>query len=240
MKNNKMSTIIFIIAIIIGLLITITINKASSGKFVILTAEQYKDALDQKNNLYKEISEISNQLNKNRAKIETYIDLSLDNKNIYDEMDKENKTNQMLIGTKDAKGSGLTIVIKDGDAFDGKVNTNLSTQIVHNSDLYRVINLLRTSGAQAISINEQRILPNSSIDCYGPFISVNQVGLSGPFTIKVIGDADAMYDYLINKDYTIGYLKVRGIGVEINKDENIKISGYEGKINPDKLIEVQK
>lgn len=60
--------------------------------------------------------------------------------------------------------------------------------MVHDEDLRRIINEMKNSGAEAISINDQRIVATTAIVCSGAVATVNGVKLNSPFEIKAIGN----------------------------------------------------
>ena len=55
-------------------------------------------------------------------------------------------------------------------------------------NMLRIVNELRAAGAEAISINDQRLIGTSEIRCSGPTITVNGKIFAPPFIIKAIGD----------------------------------------------------
>ena len=60
--------------------------------------------------------------------------------------------------------------------------------IIHDEDLLRVLNELCAAGAEAISINDQRIVATTEVRCAGPTVSVNNVRSAPPYVIKAIGN----------------------------------------------------
>ncbi len=57
---------------------------------------------------------------------------------------------------------------------------------------FKVINELYISGADAISINDQRLSSNSFIFCNGPVITVDGNQFPAPFVISAIGDPSVL------------------------------------------------
>ena len=88
------------------------------------------------------------------------------------------------------QGNGLKVTLQDGDYNPNSVNPN--DYIVHESHVFQVINELYISGAEAISINGQRIHGNSYIVCTGPVITVDGVQYPAPFVIEAIGEPDVL------------------------------------------------
>ena len=96
------------------------------------------------------------------------------------------KKNNMLLGTVEVKGAGLEITLADNNAA-GKGLIDPSGVLVHYNDLLQVVNALNNAGAEAISINGQRVITTTAITCEGNVIKVNGEKVSSPFVIKAIG-----------------------------------------------------
>jgi len=91
-----------------------------------------------------------------------------------------------VTGALPVTGPGVKVVVDD--APDG----TSEKQRVFDKDLQKLVNALWASGAEAISINEQRLSNLSAIRLAGSAITVNYVSLSGPYTVLAVGDPDTM------------------------------------------------
>ena len=69
--------------------------------------------------------------------------------------------NNMALGLTEVIGKGITITLKDAEVAINKLD--LSSSLVHYSDLIEVANALKNAGAEAISINGERIVNNTYI-----------------------------------------------------------------------------
>lgn len=106
---------------------------------------------------------------------------------------------------------------------------NPNDLIVHDLDVLSVINELQNAGAEAISINDQRVVPTTGIICGGNIIDINKEKVGAPFVIKAIGLPEQLA--ALSRPY--GYLEILkgyGIGVETKKSNNITIPKYTGTI----------
>ena len=92
-----------------------------------------------------------------------------------------------------------------------------------------MINELKNAGAEAISINDQRIVTTTAISCRGNTIDINGEKVGAPFVIKAIG----LPEYLSALSRPGGYmeaLKEAGVNVKLEKSNSIKIPKYSGII----------
>ncbi len=87
----------------------------------------------------------------------------------------------LLAGTTEVEGAGIEIVLDDSN-IPKKANENPNLYIIHDEDLLRVLNELRAAGAEAISLNDQRIVAMSEVRCAGP---VSYTHLTLPTTSRV-------------------------------------------------------
>lgn len=93
---------------------------------------------------------------------------------------------RMRAGVVAVEGPGVVVTMQDSQ--HAATSTDITNYIVHEHDVRLVVNELRAAGAEAISINGQRLVSNSSIRCVGPTIIVNGVKSAAPFVISAIGD----------------------------------------------------
>ena len=144
---------------------------------------------------------------------------------------KELKKNNTLLGLTNVVGQGIVIEIADGDnpilAID-----NPSDLLVHNDDLMSLVNELNNAGAEAIEINGQRIVNNSSITCEGNIIKVNGEKIGSPFTIKAIGSQALLYGSITRSGSYLDLMKNRGVNVKsVSQKDKVHISKYSGTIS---------
>ncbi|MDR1961981.1 MAG: DUF881 domain-containing protein [Gracilibacteraceae bacterium] len=127
-------------------------------------------------------------------------------------------------GTIPVQGLGVKLVITDS----GPDVTVLYP--VNTDDLCSIINTLRFAGAEAISINGQRVVGSSSVVMSGnATILINSVpiGRVGATTYEIlaIGDPDTMHDYLSRLE--VFTLKQAGMRVDLTKEE-VTLPSYKG------------
>ena len=75
--------------------------------------------------------------------------------------------------------------------------------IVHMPDILGVINELKNAGAEALSINDKRVVSTTSLTCEGNIINIHGDKISYPFVIKAIGSSIYMNSALIRAGGTI-------------------------------------
>ncbi len=132
---------------------------------------------------------------------------------------------KMGAGVVPAEGQGVTITIDDSKT-KSKAGENPNLYLIHDDDLLKVINELKAAGAEAISINEQRLIATSEIRCAGPTLSVNNIRSAPPYEIKAIGDAKNLENALKMRGGVVETLQVWGIQINVKQDVNVHVPAY--------------
>lgn len=137
---------------------------------------------------------------------------------------------QIMAGLTDVSGQGVTVTMKDSEVANvsGLDENNF---IIHDEDILRVINVLRDAGAEAISLNGERILATSEISCSGSTVSINNTRYSAPYTIKAIGNSSDMSGALQMRQGVVDILAQWGIEVTVKEESTIVIEAYDGIIS---------
>ncbi len=134
---------------------------------------------------------------------------------------------RLKAGLVPLEGPGI-IVRMDDSTQKSKAGENPNLYVIHDDDILKVINELRAAGAEAISINGQRLVGTSEIRCAGPTLSVNNVRSAAPFEIHAIGDKTTLENALKMRGGVTETLKVWGIQMEITVSDNVYVPPYKG------------
>lgn len=169
---------------------------------------RWKDKYD---NTYFELEKAEEELEKNRQAVSKKDDSSL-------QLEKELEKNNILLGSTDVTGEGVIIHLED------------SIDLVHDLDIITIVNELKNAGAEAISINDQRIVTTTAITCDGNVILINGQKIGTPFTILAIGYPEKLMGALSRPGGYIELLNEDGVYADIRKSNNIKIPKYSGII----------
>lgn len=140
------------------------------------------------------------------------------------------ETAKIAAGLTDVYGEGVIITVTDS-TMENNFGSDENNFIVHDEDLLRIINEVRDAGAEALSLNGERILATSEIRCSGSTVSVNNTRYTAPFVIKAIGPADEIERVLSMRQGVSDILSQWGIIVEVEKVDNLEISAYNNVIS---------
>lgn len=194
---------------------------------VLRSKEKYEQLYQQYENQQKEIEEIRKKVAENDSSLA--------------EKEKTVNENNKLLGYTDIKGNGVVIVLSDNKGITNEnspVATDVSDYVLHYIDLIQVVNALKNAGAEAISINGQRIVSTTAIVCIGNVISINGEKVANPFEIKAIGDQEKIYGGVTMLGGYVGILQKYGLVKSVEKQENIEIPKYLGTYSMKYMSEV--
>ncbi len=224
--KHRSKEIMFVVFLLLGMIITMqfrtilifqqqsTIGQTSVQALVL--------ELDQ---IMKEGVQLQEQLRKlEEEKDEIFMRLNNDGNPMINELIRHKKEMQLISGFLDVKGVGIVVTLNDAPARNEMADP--SELIIHDADITAILNNLRAAGAQALSINNERILATSKQLCAGPTILINQNRYPVPYIIKAIGDPDSMAEALEASEAVV-IMRAYNIQVDIKKEAEIRIPRYE-------------
>lgn len=158
-----------------------------------------------------------------KAKIEEYKQTKQSNEETEKVVDAELEQVNMTLGKTDVEGEGIEVILREtGNEEISKINAD---------DLLVIVNALKLAGAEAISINEERIINMSDIvNINNTFIKVNGQRILAPYVIKAIGNQTYLESALLGNGGYVDELKKIGHDVSIEKISRMKIIKYHDEI----------
>lgn len=231
MKNNEANTFVFIASIIIGILISMNISFTRTTGRVFLSAKQYQDSYNYKNKLYTDIAGLIQQYQNYNSKLIKYKSNEKNEEQVAMGINEELNENNIVLGKVPVTGQGVKINLNDASSKDIENSFELEKplRLVHDIDIMQVLNDLRNSGAEAISINGQRVIDNTEIYCSGAFLRINGVKVMVPFTVYAIGNKEILYNYMLSNENYLKTLMTRKIVVSVEQYDNVDIPAYTGE-----------
>ena len=233
-KNNKYSTVIAI-SLVLFLLITLlvlqfkTVKESREAKVEDLRdtelqtqiasyKEKYQDAQKQYLHNMNIIGEYNNSIKENNDATNT--------------LQTEYDNSEMALGLTDVRGQGVIITLKD---------TDISSY--QSENLRNLINELKFAGAEAISINDHRIvnltdivtLNQSFIVLYG-----GSVRITSPYVVKAIGNRKYLSSTLNTKNSGfVDLMKSNDLDITVEESDDVRIYKYEKEYETKYIQEVE-
>ncbi|MET0998408.1 MAG: DUF881 domain-containing protein [Marmoricola sp.] len=139
-------------------------------------------------------------------------------------------------GFEKVHGPAVTVVLEDAPKEDidraveeGEVTAD--QLVVHQQDIQAVVNALWAGGAEAMTLQKQRVISTTGIKCVGNTVVLHGVPYAPPYEITAIGDIDSLLTSLDSSDYIDGYktyVEAHNLGYEVSTDEDVTMPAYAG------------
>lgn len=195
-----------------------------------MLAVQFRSTQDIKASVPQQrVEELSNRLQqaeKEKASLQSELD-DIKSRAGEEQNNKIGEDLRTAAGLTALEGPGIIVTIDDSKK-SAKADEDLNLYLVHDEDLLKVINGLRAAGAEAISINGQRMTAVSELRCAGPTLSVNNVRSAPPYEIRAIGESKTLENAMKMRGGVAETLKVWGIQLEIRTSEDVLVPAYKG------------
>lgn len=130
-------------------------------------------------------------------------------------------------------GDGVAVQLDDTRSVSG-ASREVDKSICHATDLTDILNTAWKGGAQAIAVNDERIVSSSSVYCVGSTIMLNGTLMSPPFNINAIGSQDSLLAAFDDPNQ-LQDLKQRrdaqGLGFRVTRASAIRVPPFSGVLN---------
>ncbi len=210
---------------ILGLLLAMQLKLSQLGfKYV-----QFTDINNLQNTILKEKAEIQLLEDKEKelkARQQAYDSAKQGYGNISSYLKEDLDRYQAFGGLTPLEGPGIVVVVTDAERELGE-NENPNDLIVHDYDMRALLADIRSAGAEAISINGQRVLlTKTKLYCTGPTILINDRVYAQPFVIRAIGNPNRLLEMVDGPQGYANILRDMGIFVETNTSVSIQVPAY--------------
>lgn len=206
-----------------------SVEETNNTEIEIMTESELREKIVSWREKYEETYE---KLKETNEKIAEYRASRIENQKANELLDKELLQAQILAGLTDVKGNGVVITLRNND----------ETEPIKHFDLLNLIRELKAAGAEAISINGQRVVNMTDIvtieiadgeENESQYIVINKVldkekVLLPPYVIKAIGDPKYLESALTVK--TIGFMDQYAKNATLERQNNIRIPKYDKEI----------
>jgi uncharacterized protein YlxW (UPF0749 family) len=140
---------------------------------------------------------------------------------------------QLQAGTSAVKGPGVEVKLSDAPQSGNQSDASFTANRIQDSDIQLIVNALFASGAEAVSVNGNRVVAVTPIRAAGGTIVVNYQPVNSPYTITAIG---ADQKHFMSTDIAQHFQQWKQkfkLGFSVQKHGNISIPAYSGRVSID-------
>ena len=141
------------------------------------------------------------------------------------------RSSEIAAGLKKVRGPGMRVELADSSLADSP-SGDINDLVIHSGDVQAAVNALWQSGAEAMSINGQRLVSTTAVVCVGNTLLLNGTVHSPPYVISALGadrnkfEADELVTQL-RED-----AKNFGLKLSIHNVNSVTIPAYDGSTAP--------
>ncbi len=228
--RNKGELAVVAVCAVVGFLLAAQLRTVQlTGAADQATATRLETLQDLYNELTAERDGLADQVQQLQGELALYRDQAASGQAGSEALRAELDQLEITAGLTDVEGPGVSVILEDSSSSN--LTGDEADYLIHDSDLLSVINELRSAGAEAISLNGERILATSEVRCTGAVVTVNGRRYAAPYVIFAIGDKDTLYNALTMRSGVVDVLSQWGITVKVTANDLLLIPKYNGSIS---------
>jgi len=140
------------------------------------------------------------------------------------------------VGTRGVTGPAVSVTLNDAKRTVASLPQGYTANdiVVHQQDVQAVVNALWAGGAEAMMLQDQRVIATSAVRCVGNTLILQGRVYSPPYVIQAIGDLAAMRDALDKSEQVSNYRQyadLLGLGYDVTSKEQARFPAYAGSLS---------
>lgn len=157
------------------------------------------------------------------------------------ELSERADTMAPVVGAEPVAGPGLRVSLDDAGYSEETLPEGYSVDdvVVHQQDVQGVVNALWAGGAEAMMVQDQRIVSTSAIRCVGNTLYLQGRVYSPPYVITAIGDPERLAATVEQDEIVSTYRAwsdVLGLGYDVERLEEVELPGFTGSVRPEHVV----
>lgn len=232
-SNSLFYAIIFlIIGFVVGGFIAVQITTTRTIARSTNPVQPALELADTIDNMKVEQAELKSRIIELRADVDKKEDVIESRRSTSKELTGELTQFKKIVGLTAMYGEGVVIKLDDGN-YEGLKDRNdfKNDAIIHSTDILDIINMLWAAGAEAIAVNNERVVSTTSINCIVNTILVNESHVGTPLEIKAIGDKAELASFMKDPGRLIDLHERQndyGLIFEVSEEDEVILDSYSG------------
>lgn len=150
------------------------------------------------------------------------------------ELDRAMAEAELAAGLRAVRGPGLSVTLTDAPVDTNPAGVDGDLLVVHQQDIQGFANVLWSGGAEALTIQGQRVTSRTAIKCVGNTVVLHGIPYAPPYVISAIGDPAKLEGALaasrfveIYRQYVTAY----GLGYQQSRAADVLAPAYTGPLD---------
>ncbi len=141
------------------------------------------------------------------------------------------RTLRDLAGLSTVRGPGMRVTLTDAPRDADSAGIDPNYLVVHQQDLQAFVNALWAGGAEAVSLQGQRLVSTTAIVCVGSNVIIDGRPFSPPYIIEAVGDVPGM-TYSLGSSPEVAnferYVTKFRLGLKVTTGDDLVVAPYGG------------
>lgn len=227
---QKNTLFLTFISLLLGIMIMMAVNTNAAAE--VKVDNDAAELIAYIENIESETAALQEEIKNTRARIEQVQAGQMEDQALTSAAGETLAELNSRAGLTELTGPGLIITLDDnsvGAELAQKNNPstyNPASYIVHDKDILYIVRAI-AGAAEAVSVNEIRVVDTTTIRCVGTVILVNSTRLAPPYEIRAIGDIAALTAALTNSG-RYNSLLYTNIPVKYTEAASLTVPAYTG------------
>ncbi|WP_232506085.1 DUF881 domain-containing protein [Microlunatus flavus] len=177
-------------------------------------------------------AELTRQVTDLRAQVDALS--AAENASNGSDLSSQLQTQEQEAGLTAVTGPAVSVTLDDAPSSVQLSGVDADLLVVHQQDIQTVVNALWSGGAEAMTIQGQRVISTTGIKCVGNTVVLHGVPYAPPYVISAIGDQNRLEAALggstavqIYRQYVDAY----GLVYEEGREESVTFPAHEGSLD---------
>lgn len=176
-------------------------------------------------------ADLTQQITKLRREVDT---LTTNQNSSFPDLTGDLRQSMSRAGMTAVKGPAVSVTLEDAPATVAAKGVDQDLLVVHQQDIQAVVNALWMGGAEAMTIQGQRVVSTTGIKCVGNTVVLHGIPYAPPYVIEAIGNQQQLIAALSTSSYIQiyqQYVDAYGLGYQQRQKTEVTLPGYRGSLN---------
>jgi len=149
--------------------------------------------------------------------------------------DRQERINKLkdTTGLSEVVGPGVRVTLTDAPRSVDIPGLDPNVLVVHQQDLQGFVNALWAGGAEAVTMQGQRLISTTGVKCVGSTVVLDGVPYAPPYVIEAVGDVSAL-NYSLSTSHAANtyadYAERYELGLAIKTLDRVTAAAYSGTV----------
>ena len=175
-------------------------------------------------------AELTRQLTSVRRDVDRLAARGTDQSELAPDVSRESRR----VGLTAVTGPGVTVILDDAPASVAANGIEPDLLVVHQQDIQAVVNALWSGGAEAMTIQEQRVISTTAVKCVGNTVVLHGIPYAPPYRIRAIGDPLRLHAALAGSEpiqIYQQYVAAYGLVFREKSEGRLELPAHEGSLD---------